>query len=109
MKIEAGKKYRTRDGRVALVGAVNPEADNHQTVIGWVGGNCTYWSSNGMWKDSAHPLDLVEKYREPREWWLSMSLDGHFAGAYATKEQAICTNMRMAEPIHVREIIGDHK
>lgn len=106
MNIEAGKKYRTRDGRVALVGAVNGDAYTTSRVIGWLDGNAFCWrldgtaGSNGIEAD----IDLIAEHREPREWFIWVHPDGAVLHSHSNSVyDAPATRVR------VREIVGDDK
>ena len=71
LKIEAGKYYRTRDGRKAFVAARNPfnarfcwmgMIDSISTLCG------VTWLESGRFSDTreAHPDDLIAPWTEPR-------------------------------------------
>lgn len=71
MKLEAGKHYRTRDGRKAYVAAVaTPEqvACSTSRAFGWCDGVAHCWHDDGRYLASIQgPCDLIEEWREPRK------------------------------------------
>lgn len=75
MQLEAGKFYKTRDGRKAFVGAVNPpfeEVNDDEQAIGWIDGQrCSYgWEKDGRHIKSSetHSEDLVSEWiDQPQE------------------------------------------
>jgi hypothetical protein len=87
MKIEAGKYYKTRDGRKAYVAAVleNPlgRTVTHK-CLGFVGDRYMSWTDNGHeWSCfGGNPSDLIAEWREPREWTVSIVDVGD--GTYCT-------------------------
>ena len=101
MKIEAGKYYRTRDGRKAFVSAVllpNPFAGpgHMYPAIGYVESASTvWWTKDGRYscKESHHPFDLISEWREPETvsvWVYSFRcFDGALAWHCSSSEPAI--------------------
>ena len=78
MKIEAGRFYRTRDGRKAYVAAIgNPlNAKDLYPAIGFMEGEHGLegtWTTCGRYMDKRedHDSDLIAEWREPE----SMSMD----------------------------------
>jgi hypothetical protein len=77
LKLEAGRYYRTRDGRKAYVVAVllspfGKPKSNDNNCVGFIEGDTgIYWwyatghRFNGM---GEMPEDLIDEWREPREW-----------------------------------------
>jgi hypothetical protein len=70
LKIEAGKFYKTRDGRKAYVAVIataeQVKAGNYR-VYGWANGDALMWSLGGrfcMSYGSDHHSDLVEEWRD---------------------------------------------
>lgn len=110
MKIAAGKKYLTRDGRVALIGAVNEDAVAAHKIIGWLDGTAYTWCISGDVNPSDVPngRDLVAEHREPREWWLVPNGGGY---AVYPVEQLTFRDGALKEPkpiegqVHVREVL----
>jgi hypothetical protein len=71
MKIEAGKYYRTRDGRKAFVAGFSPFASVIELcrATGFIDGDGSVrgWSTDGRyWSEFGGELDLVEEWREPK-------------------------------------------
>lgn len=69
IKLEAGKFYRTRDGRKAFVVFVQPpEGMGHRyPVLGYHGEYSGNWTSDGKWNDGGESQnDLVAEWLEPR-------------------------------------------
>lgn len=64
MKIEAGKFYRTRDGR--KVGPVDVDGTDYWCVSARLGGIENSWRLNGLWHASlpAHKLDLIAEWKD---------------------------------------------
>ncbi|MET4294738.1 hypothetical protein ABIB06_006571 [Bradyrhizobium sp. LB8.2] len=109
LKLEAGKYYRTRDGRKAFVGCVgNPFQQNQcewDGAIGWVetNGGCQYresWREDGRAAAATnHDLDLVAEWKEPKriKGWVNVflltdkygpNLGESITRPYATREEA---------------------
>lgn len=68
MQIEAGKYYRTRDGRKAFVAGIIPSGESEYPCVGWVEGetNGESWKIDGcFFAGSDRDRDLVAEYREP--------------------------------------------
>ena len=68
MELEAGKYYRTRNGKKAFVAGINPIKDlNTDPAVGFVGPVPHSWQIDGRYenysKQSRH--DLVEEWIEP--------------------------------------------
>jgi hypothetical protein len=61
MKIESGKHYETRDGRLAFVGAISDEMEPGEQVIGWVDKSSVAWAIDGSYFADrvVHGLDLI--------------------------------------------------
>jgi hypothetical protein len=73
MKLEAGKYYKTRDGRRAYVAAVleNPlgAVGTCYPVLGYIGDIYASWRLDGRAsREPEVPGDLIAEWREPREW-----------------------------------------
>lgn len=67
LTLEAGKFYRTRDGRKAQVAGVNPFHDNAFCYVGWIcgeGGNIG-WKEGGKNGCNSN-LDLVAEWVDPK-------------------------------------------
>lgn len=62
MRIEAGKSYRTRDGRKAT--GITIETRKGCPVHGYVDGEEHWWRRDGHWHyiNATHPLDLVSEW-----------------------------------------------
>jgi hypothetical protein len=71
LKIEAGKYYKTRDGRKAFVAAVaiNPFGTTPvYPVWGFIGNDDYYWAESGEYyfRDrDPNPLDIISEWKEP--------------------------------------------
>jgi hypothetical protein len=65
MKIEVGKRYRTRDGRVATVERIDrdKEPDNAAAMSADVDGKVLFYCANGRYYSGStnHDFDLVEE------------------------------------------------
>jgi hypothetical protein len=88
MKITIGE-WKTRDGRKAIVGAINESAALCSKAIGWVNGSVFSWETNGSWaSDEARSLDLIEPWTDPVPWdwsttppwinWIAMDSNGRW-------------------------------
>ncbi|MBP2564514.1 hypothetical protein J2766_001073 [Agrobacterium tumefaciens] len=70
LTLEAGRYYRTRDGRKAYVAGFNPfskEEDRANAVSGWIeDGNCLWCRSGQYWKNKTSDFDLVAEWVEPK-------------------------------------------
>lgn len=67
MNITGPGTYRTRDGRKAIVAAVNLEAAKYSKAIGWIDGKPQAWSVSGcMYSTTKCASDIVSEWREPR-------------------------------------------
>jgi hypothetical protein len=82
LKIEAGKCYRTRDGRKAHVLGIRDDVDVPHPVIGFIEGDKTthcWCKDGGYYATSAESgYDLISEWKEPRsgEVWVSVSRRG---------------------------------
>ena len=85
MKITIGE-WRTRDGRKAIVGAINESGKLYSQCVGWVGESVFSWSINGQWIPEANrDLDLIEPWIDPVPWdwsttppWINwIAMDGN--------------------------------
>ena len=72
MKIEAGKYYRTRDGRKAFVSAVEVPCERYcvnkriHPVLGYIGvGQCSWTEAGHGDARCETEYDLVDEWREP--------------------------------------------
>ena len=76
MKLEAGKRYRTRDGREVTISAVNenPYTRKYHYAVGWLGEKSKSWSRDGFICGDENPLDLIAevKPKQAREYWLNL-------------------------------------
>ncbi|MGG7581717.1 hypothetical protein [Rhizobium sp. Nf11,1] len=77
LTLEAGKYYRTRDGRKAFVSGTNPFSEgSHIRAIGVVYGNGVQgWDLSGAFSSlGGHGLDLVDEWVEPKriKGWLNV-------------------------------------
>jgi hypothetical protein len=87
MKLEAGKYYKTRDGRRAYVAAVleNPlgAVGTCYPVLGYIGDIYASWRLDGRAsREPEVPGDLIAEWREPREW--TVYVYDHHDGCVAT-------------------------
>lgn len=77
MKLEAGKYYKTRDGRKAYVAALREDAIPDECAVGWVLRDSGYWescwwSANGVF-EAISEFNLIAEWTEPEakvERWL---------------------------------------
>ena len=77
MKIEAGKKYKTRGGDIAAVAAHNPDANDGHKWVGWCQGEVVSWHDDGSFDGPGNTtFDLVAEHREPREWTVGVRPSG---------------------------------
>ena len=91
MKIEAGKKYRTRDGREALVGAYNPFSAISTQLIGWIGQRATSWCVDGReYYQDESPCDLMSEIESKHvyERWVNIAKETQRPITYSSKEIA---------------------
>lgn len=66
MEIKPGM-YRTRDGRKAIVGAVNENAEPEWYAIGWIDGVHRSWCKEGnVFANREAHGDLIAEWREPK-------------------------------------------
>jgi hypothetical protein len=89
--LEAGKYYKTRDGRKAFVAGINPFGDRYDDdkAVGFINGNGTCsWSTNGTWMERADEddFDLVAEWQEPMVLWIVT--DGECCRTLRTEESA---------------------
>lgn len=83
MKITVGE-WKTRDGRKAIVAAINGSARSYTKCIGWVNGSVFSWCLSGKWTgESNQDLDLVAPWIDPVPWdwsttppWLNCLIQG---------------------------------
>lgn len=86
MKITVGE-WKTRDGRKAIVAAINGSARSYTKCIGWVNGSVFSWCLSGKWTgESNQDLDLVAPWIDPVSWdwsttppwinWIAKDEDG---------------------------------
>ena len=92
LKIEAGKKYRTRGGHEAEV--LRTDVRDEQPVVGIItfndgGQSVTEWSVDGsFWPDGeGSTKDLISEIRPKRVVWLNVYDTGDFF-IHETKQQA---------------------
>lgn len=86
MKLEAGKTYKTRDGRIAKV--LCTDAPGQHCVVGYLlpnRDNCPpdelarSWTIEGTHRtdcESGALQDLIAEHREPREWTVTVNITG---------------------------------
>jgi hypothetical protein len=68
MKLEAGKYYRTRDGRKAYVAAIAPEwVATDYPVLGWVDIATIRWRADGKEVRNESPCDLISEWTDEPE------------------------------------------
>ena len=75
MKLEVGKKYRTRDGRIARIICTDRNSE-YYPVIALIkeddGEESARWyMQDGKFDIEDHNLDIISEYQEPREFWIS--------------------------------------
>ena len=112
MKIDINKKYRTRDGRAAVVHTTSGPRENHPVVA-----SIEDFSAEGGWKSASftdtgrmffdrpeNPLDLIE-VREPREFWVTFPKDCNQSSQGIAYKHSIGEVPEHREMIRVREII----
>ena len=123
--IDITKKYKTRDGREAVIHTTSGPRENYPVVASIVD-----YSAEGGWRSASftddgriyldrpdNPLDLVE-YREPREWKLVVAteensvhergyVDGQATEGVNKGKQIISLDLddRFWKIVRVREII----
>ena len=77
MKIEAGKYYRTRNGKKAFVCGSNPlvEADSMFALLGYVDneGPMT-WNLDGVGVNIYSKYNLVEEWKDPQVFTVTVSI-----------------------------------
>lgn len=113
MKVELGRKYRTRDGREAVVLAVDESIDTYQ-VLGkvrecdpdrWM---ATTWAIDGKYIPivDSNECDLVE-FVEPVKFkvrrWVNLYANGTISPLYASRDHA--ERSASFTCIEIREII----
>jgi hypothetical protein len=94
LKIEAGKKYRTRGGNEAEV--LKTDLRNEQPIVGIVthddGSQCVYeWTVDGYyWPDDPRSdLDLISEIKPKRVVWLNVYDDDRpTVHSYHSREEA---------------------
>ena len=93
LTLEAGKFYRTRNGRKAFVGCENPFADGSTLrVFGYIeGAGIAIWRTDGCYfsDGAAASSDLVAEWVEPKriKGWVNIDED-YCAYRYDTRKQA---------------------
>jgi hypothetical protein len=67
MQLEAGKYYRTRDGRKAYVVGSDPFNPSEPfPFVGWIAGcGLRTWTASGAWANFQSDCDLVAPWKEP--------------------------------------------
>ena len=94
LKLEAGKCYRTRDGRKASleeVKTVSRVEYEHTEALGSIRGDRRWVSWDGfgrLYGCQKSGSDLVEEWREPIEAWLLMPNNGFSNSIHPTKRDA---------------------
>ena len=118
MKLEAGKYYKTRDGRKAkIVSEISPSPFNHTVstypFMGWVEGYTAAisWTAQGSyieqdWSKADSDSDLVAEWKEPVkvEGWVNVYPHG-FTRIRASRE--IADNMAGAGRITCVYVSGE--
>lgn len=94
MKIEAGKTYKTRNGRKVRVICTDMRFDGYP-VVGLVDygsdrEGAETFTAEGRFNHAIvdAPLDLVAEWREPAEVWLVVGGNGCWLGYYRSEEFA---------------------
>lgn len=108
-KFEAGKTYKTRDGREARIYATDAGGDFpiHGAMkygIAWVSQS---WRVNGACDHSinGHPFDLLP---EPCEFWINVYPNGGVATHRSESDaKKFRDDGRNVETIHVQEVVND--
>jgi hypothetical protein len=81
MKIEAGKKYRTREGMVAVVTCIN--APGEWPIVGYIMDRgeaycAAIWREDGRREPSTEmPHDLISEHREKKVGWVNIYATSH--------------------------------
>lgn len=92
-KITEPGKYKTRDGRKAVVAAIaaslNVVAGISHEVIGWTDGYAQSWSSAGnlFGNEAVSPRDIVSKCPKKRGYWVNFYSNDLLA-IFSTKDEA---------------------
>jgi hypothetical protein len=109
MKLEAGKFYRTRDGRKAYVAGESPfEASlERYRFAGWVEGTkgVAAWASDGSLTMSAlSGFDLVEEWPERQEYWAVLGPANFFTGFFTRSRAKVHAETYGGKVIKLREV-----
>lgn len=87
IKLEAGKYYRTRDGRKAFVSGKNPFSDTQCCICGFIEGyGSTSWTIDGNYYSDKSDVayDLIAEWKEPKR----------IKGWVNIYSEVVCTNRR---------------
>lgn len=92
MKLEAGKRYKTRDGAIVECVAIwYKERERYQaTVIDEYADSRSYTLDGGYLSSRiGHHRDIIAEYKEPKKFeaWVNLDSDG-YAYVWVTKEDA---------------------
>lgn len=102
MQLEAGKFYKTRDGKKAYVAAIgNPlQTIPSMQAVGWIDGSFSQfsWALSGQYSSATThaDLDLISEWKEPKKLilslWFNVYINRHdnrlILMYYNTKEEA---------------------
>ena len=96
MKLEVGKSYKTRNGKTALVAAIDEAMTPGEQALGWVETmSCSWTTAGSFYADLApHGLDLTEELSGPRriKGWVNIyeAENGAFntSAGFADRQQA---------------------
>lgn len=92
MELEAGKRYKTRDGDIVECVAVwTREIHKYQATIWNPGMGFEAYSRDGRWFsfEAESPLDIVAEYKESKKFkqWVNLYANG-YVDTWDTKEDA---------------------
>lgn len=87
MKIEVGKKYKTRNNRIVVIHSVSRQAKDGRTIVGELvddpNGFITFFPNGRVWTEDPHQWDLVSEIKEKLKVTFHMDMPEDFKGLTA--------------------------
>ena len=110
MKFEAGKEYKTRDGKKVRIYSTDTNGNSYNLIHGavlkkgvW---HCFSWNENGHFiNDEMHNFDLMPNQRE---FWVNIYARGNVSNIHKSRVKALAAATDSClETIKVREVLED--